>query len=128
MSHTENVLVNRMSLERKRHALETYLKTNEGGHTVTVDGVTYAWFDQLITDERTGADGQTEYFGIEGLAHVMQRLTADGTEPYYMGTGSPAQQEVLLAHLATQLNEEQLFDMTAANALYGMRKQRIHQT
>lgn len=127
MPHANNVLVRRMTLERKRHALETYLKTNQGGHVVTVDGSVYAWFDQLITSERTLDNGETEYLGIEGLAHVMQRVTSDGTEPYYMGTGTPAQQEVLLAHLATRLSEEQLFDMTAANALYGMRKQRIHQ-
>lgn len=123
MPRFENVLVNKMTLGRKVSALETYLKHSE--RTVTVDGITYGWVDQLITDDYVDATGKRVTLGLDGLVLVMHRYGGerDG-EPYYVGTGMPSEQSALLARLASQLSEEQLLDITSANALRSMAKRR----
>lgn len=119
----ENVLVERMTLERKLHALETYLKNNE--KTVVINQCEYAIVDNVVTLTRENTSGELEHFGVDGLVRVMRYYGGekDG-QPYYIGTGTPSEQQALLASLAEQLTEEQLFEMTAANAMRTMAKKR----
>lgn len=123
MPRFENVLVNKMTLGRKVDALETYLKHSE--RTVTVDGITYGWVERLITDDYADAKGERVTLGLDGLVLVMRRYGGDRDgEPYYVGTGTPSEQAALLTRLASSLTEEQLLDITSANALRSMAKRR----
>lgn len=117
-----SALADSMSLGRKLDVLFTYLKA---GQEITLHGQTFVWLDNHITGERVNSDGETEYMGIDGLAikATSMDMSTGATKPHYMGYN-----DIPFSHLrelVENLTEDQLLQMTAANALMGLNKKRI---
>lgn len=106
---------------RKVDLFTRYLK--KGGE-VKVDGRTWVWLDNHITDEVTLADGTIQYYGIDGLAikSTCYDTVTKETTPYYMG-----QSDISLAMMTEIVNgvsEVDWVGITGSLALQSMIRKR----
>lgn len=117
----ERTLKNIMPFPRKIGAFFAFLQ--QGGE-LEIGGHIYVWCDNLVTREETNFEGETKYFGIDGLAVKSEGYdTLTGKKkPYYLGQNDMA--FGYLYKLIEALSEEQLFEMTASIALLKGVKQR----
>ena len=113
----ENTIGNRMSVTKK---LENLYKYMSRGGEVEIDGYTYVWLDNHITEEVELEDGTKEYYGIDGLAMKMIRMDSQTKEetPYYIGMGDLTLNQLVI--IINKIDEETWLGITASNALVSM--------
>lgn len=114
-------LTEKMTIGRKIGLLIDHLQT---GGEVDIDGRTYVWLDNHITNITTDDNGDTQYWGIDGLA--IQGVKIDGStgakEPHYMGQGDIPLQAFI--QLVENVSEQEWLGIGASNALKSMNKKR----
>lgn len=116
----KRTLTDTMSLGRKMGLLIDHL---QAGGEVKIDGYTWVWLDNHVTHTTTDEQGETVYWGIDGLAIQSMRISDTEEEsPHYMGQGDMPLQAFV--KMVGKVTEEDLLGMCASSALRGMNKPR----
>ncbi|MFE5431176.1 hypothetical protein [Peribacillus simplex] len=96
----------------------------QAGGEIEIGGRTYVWLDNHVTRTATSSRGETEYWGIDGLAIKGVSVNSNTGEeaPHYMGQGNMPVQSFV--QLAEQITEEDLLGICASSALKSLNKKR----
>lgn len=109
----------KMTIGRKIGLLMDYL---QAGGEVEIDGRTWVWLDNYITQTSVDRNLETQYWGINGLAIKGVRIKGGVETPHYIEQGTIPFQSFV--ELAEKLKEEDWLSIRAGNALRSMNKER----
>ncbi|WP_078598357.1 hypothetical protein [Evansella clarkii] len=118
-NQTEKKISDTMTTGRKVGLLMDHL---QAGGEVEIDGYTWVWLDNHITGSSTDGNGETQYWGINGLAIKGVSIKNGVEKPTYMGQGTMPFQSFV--ELTNKVKEEDWLGMCAGNALRSMNKKR----
>ncbi|MCR6108716.1 hypothetical protein HXA34_20680 [Salipaludibacillus agaradhaerens] len=104
------------------HKIGLLMDYLQAGGEVEIDGYTWVWLDNHITGSSTGENGETQYWGINGLAIKTVRIKGNEESPHYMGQGTLPFQSFV--GLANRVKDEEWVGICAGNALQSMNKKR----
>ena len=109
-----NTLTNKLSDLRKLNLLLEHLE--RGYPFTTTAGMTLVWLDNHIVRTEMDDQGKEQYFVIDGLAQVYEKVAPDGTtSPHYVGRSDMTVDA--LSRIACHMTEEQLLGLAANAAL-----------
>lgn len=107
----------KMSIGRK---IGLFLDHLQAGNEVKVKGCTYVWLDNHITHTTKDTYGETQYFGIDGLA--IKGIELNSQKPHYMGQSDMPIHAFI--QLVENVKEEDWVGMLGGIALKSMNKKR----
>jgi hypothetical protein len=117
----QRTLTDTMAIGRKIGLVLDHL---QAGGEVEVEGYTWVWLDNHITRTFIDDDGETQHWGINGLATKGVQIDSATKEekPHYMGQGGLTLGAFI--DIVGKIKEEDLLGICASSALRGMNKER----